>query len=120
CTSFLSPGKSRLPPRNNVHGWQRWYNTFLSDENKRPPMRPSFRLHPKACLLHAAALLGLLLFHDWMGLPFYLTVISIMLLALWPWLGPWRAGSTAPASVDTGLQSSAALSKSLSRHTCHN
>ncbi|WP_413042680.1 methyl-accepting chemotaxis protein [Pseudomonas sp. YJ42] len=83
-------------------------------------MRPSFRLHPKACLLHAAALLGLLLFHDWMGLPFYLTVISIMLLALWPWLGPWRAGSTAPASVDTGLQSSAALSKSLSRHTCHN
>lgn len=83
-------------------------------------MRPTFRLHPKACLLHAAALLGLLLFHEWMALPFYLTVISILLLGLWPWFGPWRTGEHDPAAVDVDVLSSAALSKSLSRHTCHN
>lgn len=83
-------------------------------------MRPAFRLHPKACLLHAAALLGLLLFHGWMGLPFYLTAISILLLGLWPWFGPWRTEAKVPAAADTDALSSAALSKSLSRHTCHN
>ncbi|WP_019341220.1 methyl-accepting chemotaxis protein [Stutzerimonas stutzeri] len=83
-------------------------------------MRPIFRLHPKACLFHAAALLGLLLFHGWMELPFYLTAISILLLALWPWLGPWRTEANVSASEDTSELSSAALSKSLSRHTCHN
>ena len=83
-------------------------------------MRPTFRLHPKACLLHAAALLGLLSFHGWMELPFYLTAISILLLALWPWFGPWRRETGTPVAEDAGELSSAALSKSLSRHTCHN
>ncbi|MEL7561169.1 methyl-accepting chemotaxis protein [Stutzerimonas chloritidismutans] len=83
-------------------------------------MRPTFRLHPKACLLHAAALLALLLFHGWMELPFYLTAISVLLLALWPWLGPWRTAAKAPVAEDASELSSAALSKSLSRHTCHN
>ena len=83
-------------------------------------MRPTFRLHPKACLLHAAALLGLLLFHGWMELPFYLTAISVLLLALWPWLGPWRTETKVPVAQNASELSSAALSKSLSRHTCHN
>ncbi|WP_417776358.1 methyl-accepting chemotaxis protein [Stutzerimonas xanthomarina] len=83
-------------------------------------MRPTLRLHPKACLFHAAALLGLLLFHGWMELPFYLTAISVLLLALWPWLGPWRTAAKAPVAEDASELSSAALSKSLSRHTCHN
>ncbi|MCQ4279842.1 methyl-accepting chemotaxis protein [Pseudomonas stutzeri] len=83
-------------------------------------MRPTFRLHPKACLLHATALLGLLLFHGWMELPFYLTAISVLLLALWPWLGPWRTAAKALVAEDASELSSAALSKSLSRHTCHN
>ena len=83
-------------------------------------MRPTFRLHPKACLFHAAALLGLLLFHGWMELPFYLTAISVLLLALWPWLGPWRNQTDVAVEDSAGELSSAALSKSLSRHTCHN
>ena len=83
-------------------------------------MRPAFRLHPKACLLHAAALLGLLLFHRWMELPFFLTAISVLLLGLWPWFGPWRTGADPSAPAETDVLSSAALSKSLSRHTCHN
>ena len=82
-------------------------------------MRPAFRTHPKACLLHAVSLFGLLLFHGWMELPFYLTALSVLLLGLWPWLGPWRAEAEAPAA-DSAAQNSAALSKSLSRHTCHN
>ncbi|QGZ29556.1 methyl-accepting chemotaxis protein [Stutzerimonas stutzeri] len=83
-------------------------------------MRPAFRRHPKACLLHAAALLGLLLFHGWMGLPFHLTVVSILLLGLWPWLGPWRTDRDAPIPPDDEVRSFAELSKRLSRHTCHN
>ncbi|WP_417779369.1 methyl-accepting chemotaxis protein [Stutzerimonas xanthomarina] len=83
-------------------------------------MRPILRLHPKACLFHAAALLGLLLFHGWMELPFYLTAISVLLLALWPWLGPWRTEANATVAENASELSSAALSKSLSRHTCHN
>ncbi|HCJ30017.1 MAG TPA: chemotaxis protein [Pseudomonas sp.] len=83
-------------------------------------MRPAFRFHPKACLLHAAVLLGLLLFHGWMELPFYLTASSFLLLGLWPWFGPWRTEGNLPAAADADAQSSAALSKSLSRHTCHN
>jgi len=118
--SFSAGRDGYVLPRNDVYWWQGWYNTFLPDENKRPPMRPAFRLHPKACLLHAAALLGLLLFHGWMGLPFYLTAISILLLGLWPWFGPWRTEANVPAAADTDTLSSAALSKSLSRHTCHN
>lgn len=83
-------------------------------------MRPAFRLHTRACLLHAAALLGLLLFHGWMELPFYLTAISLLLLGLWPWFGPWRSVADTSSAVNAEAQSSAALSKSLSRHTCHN
>jgi len=83
-------------------------------------MRPAFRLYPYACLLHAAALLGLLLFHRWMNLPFYVTALSVLLLALWPWLGPWRKQAPVSVGEESGELSSAALSKSLSRHTCHN
>ena len=83
-------------------------------------MRPAFRLHPNVCLLHAVSLLALLSFLQWMKLPFYLTALSILLLSLWPWLGPWRVQTDPPSSSDANAESSAALSKSLSRHTCHN
>ncbi|MBC8649826.1 methyl-accepting chemotaxis protein [Pseudomonas sp. MTM4] len=83
-------------------------------------MRPAFRLHPNVCLLHAVSLLALLSFLEWMKLPFYLTALSILLLSLWPWLGPWRVQTDPPSPGDANAQSSAALSKSLSRHTCHN
>ena len=83
-------------------------------------MRPAYRLHAKACLFHGAALLGLLLFHGWMELPFPLTAMSILLLSLWPWFGPWRRAPEADPAPDSNALSSAALSKSLSRHTCHN
>ncbi|MFL9813483.1 methyl-accepting chemotaxis protein [Stutzerimonas sp. VN223-3] len=83
-------------------------------------MRPAFRLYPKACLIHAAALLGLLLFYRWMELPFYLTAVSILLLGLWPWLGPWRHQACELTNDGSDTQSSNDLSKNLSRHTCHN
>lgn len=94
------------------------YNTIFLDEYKRPHMRPAFR--PKACLLHAAALLGFLLLHHRMELPFPLMALSILALGLWPWFGPWRTGGEPSAAAQTDVLSSAALSKSLSRHTCHN
>ncbi|WP_313224849.1 methyl-accepting chemotaxis protein [Stutzerimonas nitrititolerans] len=83
-------------------------------------MRPAFRRHPRACLLHAAALLGLLLFHQWMGVPFWLIGLSVSILALWPWLGPWWNPVEHGAATDVQAADFSALSKSLSRRTCHN
>jgi len=94
--------------------------TVIPDEQQEAAMRPAFRRHPWACLLHAAALTGLLLFHGWMQLPFYLTALSILLLSLWPWFGPWRHAAEPAMTAEGDESSSAALSKSLSRHTCHN
>lgn len=48
-----------------------------------------------------------------MELSFYLTAISVLLLGLWPWFGPWRTGADVPAAGDAEAQNSAALSKPL-------
>ncbi|MGE8497088.1 MAG: methyl-accepting chemotaxis protein [Pseudomonas sp.] len=53
-------------------------------------------------------------------MPWYVSIPSFLLLALWPWLGPWqRQHEPAPeATPEEGRFSS--LSQNLSRHTCHN
>ena len=83
-------------------------------------MSPVFRLHPKLCLLHTLTLLGILLVHAWLELPFQLLLPLLLLAGLWPWLAPWRASAgEGQAGADEG-QGFAELSKTLSRHTCHN
>ncbi|MGA6099782.1 methyl-accepting chemotaxis protein [Stutzerimonas marianensis] len=83
-------------------------------------MRPAFRRHRWACLLHAGALIALLLFHTWMALPFALTAVSVLLLALWPWLGPWRGQLGETPNAGANSDGFTDLSRTLSRHTCHN
>ena len=83
-------------------------------------MRPAFRRQPWACLLHATIVLGVLLFHQWMGMPFWLIAVSVPILVLLPWLGPWRNGSGSESAADPDAPDFTALSKSLSQRTCHN
>ncbi|OYW93239.1 MAG: hypothetical protein B7Z23_05195, partial [Pseudomonadales bacterium 32-61-5] len=79
-------------------------------------MSPALRLHPKACLLHATTLLGLLILHGWRELPLQLLAPLLLLLGLWPWFVPWRA-PTGEGQAATESQDFAELSKNLSRHT---
>ena len=83
-------------------------------------MLPAFRRHPWACVIHAAALLGLLLLHQWVAVPFWLTALSVLILSLWPWLGPWRHGDEHESVTTEGAPDFNQLSKSLSQRTCHN
>ncbi|MBA1273119.1 methyl-accepting chemotaxis protein [Stutzerimonas azotifigens] len=82
-------------------------------------MRPALTRFPKTSLAHAVGLFGLLMFYQSMAVPAALLIGSVMLLALWPWLGPWRRDDE--PSVQGGISTDfEALSKRLSRHTCHN
>ena len=83
-------------------------------------MSPVFRLHPKLCLLHTLTLLGMLLVHAWLELPFQLLLPLLLLAGLWPWLAPWRASAGDGQVGADESQGFAELSKTLSRHTCHN
>ena len=83
-------------------------------------MRPVVLLHPIACALHALGLVGLLLFYSTLQLPFWLGALSLLLFALWPWLGPWRPHEAQVSGVVDGGTDFDALSGALSRHTCHN
>ncbi len=83
-------------------------------------MRPTFLRFPKTCLIHAVALFGLLLFYQAMTVPAVLSIVSVMLLALWPWLGPWRRGDEPPVPAAEASADFGTLSQTLSRHTCHN
>ena len=84
-------------------------------------MQAAFVRSPAACLLHALGLGALLLVYQQTQLPLYVSVPSFLILALWPWLGPWQrrdasqAAAQQPASGDF-----VELSRGLSRHTCHN
>ena len=85
-------------------------------------MRSAFINYPKACLLHALGLAGLMLAYQQSEMPWFVSIPSFLLLALWPWLGPWQRqhdghpvqGAEQPADAFSEL------TRELSRHTCHN
>jgi methyl-accepting chemotaxis protein len=84
-------------------------------------MRSAFVTYPKACLLHATGLAGLMVVYQQIQLPWFISIPSFLLLALWPWLGPWQRQHTeqsAPSQAPGASFSS--LSQSLSRQTCNN
>lgn len=83
-------------------------------------MSPAFRVHPKVGLLHAVTLLGLVMIHVWLELPLQLLAPLLLLVGLWPWLVPWGVSGGDKPGVAAESQGFAELSKSLSRHTCHN
>ena len=82
-------------------------------------MRSAFVRRPLACLLHGLGLVALVLVYQRVQLPPYLGIVSLLLLALWPWLGPWqRPEEEAVAAAEEPMGDR--LSQSLSRSTCHN
>jgi len=84
-------------------------------------MRSAFITYPKACLLHAIGLAGLMVAYQQIQIPWFISIPSFLLLALWPWLGPWQRQHDEQPAASTGAeQSFSSLSQSLSRHTCHN
>jgi methyl-accepting chemotaxis protein len=83
-------------------------------------MRPAYSRRPWVCLLHAAGLAVLMVVYQQMQLPLYLSIPAYLLLALWPWLGPWETPELAaigPAQTPAAFNE---LSQNLSRSTCHN
>ncbi|MGB4074074.1 MAG: methyl-accepting chemotaxis protein [Pseudomonas sp.] len=84
-------------------------------------MRSAFITYPKACLLHAIGLAGLMLAYQQVQVPWFISIPSYLLLALWPWLGPWqRQHYEAEPQADEPNDAFHSLSQNLSRHTCHN
>lgn len=83
-------------------------------------MQAAFVRSPLACLLHALGLAGLLLVYQQTQLPLYVSVPSLLLLALWPWLGPWQRRDEPAAAQQPASGDFVELSRGLSRHTCHN
>lgn len=53
-------------------------------------MRSAYLRHPKACLLHGLGLIILMTVYQQGQMPLYLSIPAYLLLALWPWFGPWR------------------------------
>ncbi len=82
-------------------------------------MSSSYRCHPVACLLHATGLILLVVVYQSWALPLWLSIPAALLLALWPWLGPWQRPAEGNAAPQPATDFSA-LSQSLSRHTSHN
>ncbi|MGP0174090.1 methyl-accepting chemotaxis protein [Pseudomonas sp. NCHU5208] len=90
----------------------------------RSVMQAAFVRSPVACLLHALGLAALMLLYLRMQLPAYVSIPSLMILALWPWLGPWQRrdepDSTARPPASAVASDFTEISRGLSRHTCHN
>ena len=84
-------------------------------------MRSAVTRFPTACVLHVLGLVALIVAAGQFQLPGYLSITLLLLLALWPWLGPWRRGDDDAAAVNRAAGAEfTELSQSLSQHTCHN
>ena len=83
-------------------------------------MRPAYTRRPWACLLHATGLAVLMAVYQQMQLPLLLSIPAYLLLALWPWLGPWKVPAEETTSSPASATAFDALSQSLSRSTCQN
>ncbi|MEX6502043.1 methyl-accepting chemotaxis protein [Pseudomonas sp. 25A3E] len=83
-------------------------------------MNSAFSRIPMACLLHAFGLAALMAAYQQLALPGYVSIPSFLLLALWPWFGPWRARAACGPQGQAEEADFTRLSRSLSQHTCHN
>ncbi|MBM7062508.1 hypothetical protein JQX08_17480 [Pseudomonas sp. UL073] len=69
-------------------------------------MRPAYTRHPYAAVLHALGLAILMATYSHWQLPLSWSIPAYLLLALWPWLGPWQTPedlATPPAAVPETL-----------------
>lgn len=82
-------------------------------------MRPAYARFPLACLLHAIGLAALMFAYQRGGMPLYLSIPAYLVLALWPWLGPWRQAPAEPEVVAEQPLGDG-LSQQLSQATCDN
>jgi len=83
-------------------------------------MRSAVTRSPTACVLHVLGLVALIVAVEQFQLSGYLSIALLLLLALWPWFGPWRRGDAAAAANRAATVDFSELSQSLSQHTCHN
>lgn len=83
-------------------------------------MRSAFIRYPLACLLHALGLAALMVVYQQVVMPWYVSIPSFLLLALWPWLGPWQRQHDPVSETSPAADGFSSLSQSLSQHTCHN
>ena len=83
-------------------------------------MRVAFIRHPMAFALHALGLVALMVVHRQFEMPLLVTIVSVLLLALWPWLGPWQRRDDEVRAADDAAPSLSRLTQNLSEHTCHN
>ena len=82
-------------------------------------MRPAYTRFPLVCLLHAIGLVVLMYVYQRGSMPLYLSIPAYLVLALWPWLGPWRQPAEEPPQVAAAPLEDG-LSQRLSQATCDN
>ncbi|AYC30967.1 hypothetical protein D3880_00555 [Pseudomonas cavernae] len=71
-------------------------------------MRPAYARHPYAALLHAIGLGVLMATYAHWQLPLSWSIPAYLLLALWPWLGPWKVAEHELPAPQTALPAVAA------------
>ena len=79
-------------------------------------MRSAYLRHPQACLLHGLGLVILMTVYQQGQMPLHLSIPAYLLLALWPWFGPWQRPAE-DAAPDPALLAFSALRQSLARST---
>ena len=80
-------------------------------------MRSAYLRHPQACLLHGLGLIILMTVYQQGQMPLHLSIPAYLLLALWPWFGPWQRPAEDAAPADPALLAFSALRQSLARST---
>jgi len=83
-------------------------------------MRSAYLRHPQACLLHGLGLIILMTVYQQGQMPLHLSIPAYLLLALWPWFGPWQRPAEDAPPPDAALAAFSALRQSLARSTDDN
>ena len=83
-------------------------------------MRSAYLRHPQACLLHGLGLVILMTVYQQGQMPLHLSIPAYLLLALWPWFGPWQRPAEDAPPPDAALAAFSALRQSLARSTDDN
>jgi methyl-accepting chemotaxis protein len=74
-------------------------------------MRPAYARFPMTALFHAVGLGLLMWIYANQQMPLYLCIPAYLLLALWPWLGPWRAVADEPEQAEVSPALEAGVSE---------